>query len=314
MNSAYLIKRIIGSLGTLLVAISLVFLVVHLVPGDPVATMLGDRYTEQAAAALREQLGLDQPLWKQYVAFIAGIFTGDLGTSLVTRTAVLGEVVGGFGLTIQLALAGSLVSILIGLFAGVFAAMRRGGLLDTLVMTGAMLGVSMPSFWLGLLLMIAFSVKIPIFPLLGAGDSSNIGVVLLHLVLPAVTLGLRGAGLIARVTRSTFLETINEDFIRTARAKGLSERTVLFKHGLRNALLPVVTIAGLELGRMMGGTTVVETIFSRPGMGTLLVNGVLNRDYPVIQGAFLAFLLAMISVNLIVDVLYTRLDPRIVYK
>lgn len=314
MTLTYITRRLLFAFFSVLVALGLIFLMIHLIPGDPVRSLLGDYYSEQAARNLRAQLGLDLPLWQQYLSFMRSVFTGDMGTSFLTRQPVFPEVMSGFRHTLLLALAGLLVGVVIGVPLGVIAALNRGKVLDLVAMTVAILGVSMPSFWLGILLMLAFSVNLGWLPLLGVGNVSNPTSVLLHLILPALTLGLRGAGLTARVTRSAMLEVINEDYVRTARAKGVANRRVTYAHALRNALLPVVTIVGLDLGRMLGGTTIVETLFSRPGIGLLLIQGVLNRDYPVIQGTFLVYLIAIIAVSLLVDLLYARLDPRVSYS
>lgn len=313
MSLSYLGRRVLIAVFSLWAAITILFAMIHLVPGDPVSAILGDAYTESAAVALRAQLGLDRPLLVQYVTYLGSIVTGDLGTSFISRQPVLGEVVGNFRFTLRLALAGLTVSVLLGIPLGFIAALRRGRIADIASMTVAVLGVSMPGFWLGILLMVVFSVQLGWLPLIGVGDRGDAIDIGRHLVLPAVTLGMRGAGLIARVTRSALLETLNQDYVRTARAKGARDRTVVVAHALRNAMLPIVTVAGLDLGRMLGGTTVIETVFSRPGTGVLLIQAVLTRDYPMIQAAFILFLTVIIFVNLLVDLLYARLDPRVVY-
>lgn len=313
MTLSYLVRRLRIAVFSLWAAVTILFAMVHLVPGDPVSAILGDSYTERAATALRNQLGLDRPLLVQYGSFIRSVATGDLGTSFISRQPVIGEVVGNFSFTLQLALGGLAVSVLVGIPLGFVAALHRGRLADIAAMTIAVLGVSMPGFWLGIILMVIFSVQLGWFPLIGVGNQENFLDAGRHLVLPAVTLGMRGAGLIARVTRSAMLETLNQDYVRTARAKGVHARTVVVAHALRNAMLPIVTVAGLDLGRMLGGTTVIETVFSRPGTGVLLIQAVLTRDYPMIQAAFILFLTVIIFVNLLVDILYARLDPRVVY-
>lgn len=314
MTATYLIRRVIVALMSAVAAVSIVFLMIHLIPGDPVTTLLGDYYNPVAADNLRRQLGLDLPIWQQYISFLGRLLQGDMGESFITKQPVYTEVMISFGHTIRLALAGLFVGTVIGVPLGILAAVNRGRVLDWLSMNFAILGVSMPSFWVGILLMIVFSVQLGWLPLLGAGNANNLGSMLLHLVLPAVTLGLRGAALTARVTRSAMLEVLGQDYIRTARAVGAGPRRVTYVHALRNALLPIVTVVGLDLGRMLGGTTIVETVFSRPGTGMLLIQGVLNRDYPVIQGAFLVYLLAIIATSLLVDLLYARLDPRVSYS
>jgi ABC-type dipeptide/oligopeptide/nickel transport system permease component len=314
MTATYLTRRFVIAVLTALAASSIIFLMVHLIPGDPVVSLLGDFYSETAAANLRRQLGLDLPLWEQYVRFFQRLLTGDMGTSFITRQPVFAEVVAGFGHTLRLALGGLLVSTVIGVPLGVAAAVYRGKAIDWIAMNVAILGVSMPSFWLGILLMLAFSVHLGWLPLLGAGRPGDAASTVVHLILPSLTLGLRSAGLTARVTRSAMLEVLGQDYVRTARAIGASRWRVIHAHAFRNALLTVVTVVGLDLGRMLGGTTIVEVLFSRPGTGLLLIQGVLNRDYPLIQGAFLIYLIAIIVTNFLVDLLYARLDPRVVYS
>lgn len=314
MRYDYLIRRLLIACANLLAAISLVFLMVRLIPGDPVSLLLGDAFNPEAAEKLRAQLGLNLPLWNQYLDFLRRLFSGSLGTSLITHQPVFGEVFANFGFTLQLAFAGLLVGVLLGVPAGVVAALRRGKLADLVAMSGATVGISMPSFWLGILLMIVFAVELKWLPMFGVGQPGQPLNMVTHLILPAFTLGLRGAALTARVTRSSMLEVLALDYIRTARGKGLSELAVTGRHALRNSMLPVVTVVGMDLARMLGGTTVIETVFSRPGIGTLLVGSVLNRDYPMVQGAFLVYLSVIVLSNLLVDLLYARLDPRVAFK
>jgi ABC-type dipeptide/oligopeptide/nickel transport system permease component len=313
VNASYLIRRLLVGAGTLLAAVSLVFMMIHLIPGDPVKAILGDLYSEETAAQLTTQLGLDKPLWRQYTDFMGGLLRGDLGTSFLNRQPVLQVVLENLQFTVQLAIAGILVTIALGIPAGIFAALHRGKLADLVTMAASLIGASMPSFWLGILLMIVFAVNLKWFPLLGASDDGNPLSAIKYLVLPGLTLGVRGAALTARVTRSSMLENLGQDYTQTARAKGLAERVVIYQHALRNALLPVVTVVGIDLGRMLGGAAIVEIVFSRPGLGTLLVGAVLDRDYPLIQGAFVVYLIMIILVNLLVDLVYARIDPRVSY-
>jgi ABC-type dipeptide/oligopeptide/nickel transport system permease component len=227
---------------------------------------------------------------------------------------VLDEVLQNLRYTVQLAIAGIIVTVALGIPAGIIAALNKGRLADAITMGASLIGASMPSFWLGILLMIVFAVNLQWFPLIGSGSSEGWMGQLKFLVLPAVTLGLRGAALMARVTRSSLLEVLGQDYVRTSRAKGLKESIVIRRHALRNALLPVVTVIGVDLGSMLGGSAIVEIVFSRPGLGSLLVSSVLARDYPMIQGAFVTYLAIIILVNISVDLLYTRLDPRISYR
>jgi len=314
LKYGYLIRRLLIACANLLAAVSLVFLMVRLIPGDPVSLLLGDAFNPEAAEKLRAELGLNLPLWNQYLDFLGRLFSGSMGTSLITHQPVFEEVFANFGFTLQLAFAGLLVGVLLGVPAGMVAALRRGKLADLVAMTGATVGISMPSFWLGILLMIAFAVELKWLPMFGVGQPAQPLDMVTHLILPAVTLGLRGAALTARVTRSSMLEVLGLDYIRTARGKGLSEFAITRRHALRNSMLPVVTVVGMDLARMLGGTTVIETVFSRPGIGTLLVGSVLNRDYPMVQGAFLVYLLVIVLSNLLVDLIYARLDPRVAFK
>ncbi len=314
MSFNYLLNRLLVATVNLIAAITVIFAMVRLVPGDPVRALLGDYMNPEAAEALRAQLGLNLPIWQQYLGFIGRLVHGDMGTSLMTKQPVFDEVVSNFGFTIQLALASLAIALLIGLPAGIVAALHRGKAADVIAMTVATFGFSIPNFWLGILLMIAFAVQLKWLPLFGVGNPSEPLDLARYLVMPAICLGFRGAALIARVTRSSMLDVMGLDYIRTARAKGLSERSVTWTHGFRNTLLPIITVTGTDLARMLGGTTVVEAVFSRPGLGTLLIGAVLNRDYPLIQGAFMIYLVVIVFTNLLVDLLYSRFDPRVVYK
>jgi peptide/nickel transport system permease protein len=299
---------------TLLAAVSIVFLMIHLIPGDPVKAILGDLYNPTTAAQLSDQLGLDDPIWKQYLHSMQRMFQGDLGKSYGNRQPVLPEILANMSHTVRLAIAGITVTILLGVPAGIIAALKRGRPADFIAMACSLVGTSMPSFWLGILLMVVFSVNLKWLPLLGIGSDEGFFGQIKYLILPGVTIGLRGAALTARVTRSSLLEVLGQDYIRTASAKGLRESVVIYRHALRNALLPVVTVIGVDLGRMLGGTAIVEIVFGRPGLGSLLINAVLKRDYPMIQGVFVVYLSLIILVNLVVDLIYARLDPRISYR
>ena len=314
MSSSYLIRRLVLGVLTLLAAVSLVFMMIHFIPGDPGHSILGDMYTPDAGARLAEQLGLNEPIWKQYLTSMGNLFQGDLGQSYKNRQPVFDQVMINLRYTAQLAVAGILVTVLIGVPLGIIAALNKGKLADFVATGFSLLGASMPSFWLGILLMIVFSVRLEWLPLLGAGQRENLLGQMKYLILPAITLGLRSAALMARVTRSSLLEVLGQDYIRTARAKGLRESRVVRGHALRNAMLPVVTVIGVDLGRMLGGAAIVEIVFGRPGIGNLLVTAVLGRDYPLIQGTFVVYLSIIILVNLAVDLLYGRLDPRISFR
>src|SRR6058998_1842423 len=276
-----------------------------LVPGDPVKMMLAEFVTSpDQIAQMRAQLHLDEPLPQQYGRFVANALRGDLGTSIRSRTLVATEIAENVGNTAQLALASMAVAVAIGVPLGLVAALMRNSWLDVGSMIVALLGVSMPSFWLGLLMIFAFSLHLGWFPATGGGD-------VLHLVLPAVTLGTIASAIIARLTRSSMLEVLGQDYVRTARAKGLAWWGVVVRHALRNALIPVVTIFGLQFGNLLAGAVIVETVFSRPGLGRLIVGGILSKDFPLVQGTILFVATAYVLLNLVVDLSYAALDPRI---
>jgi ABC-type dipeptide/oligopeptide/nickel transport system permease component len=305
----YIAGRLL-QLGPVLVLISaIVFGVMHALPGDPAMLMLqgaeGGAPPERLAE-LREQMGLNDPLVLQYLRFAGGALVGDLGESIRFRTPVSGLILERFGYTLELALAGLVVSILAGLPLGMIAAVRQHSWIDAAAMGFAYAGASMPIFWFGLILIMVFSFNLGWLPSAGADDWHS-------LVLPAITLGLVSAGLISRLVRSSMIEVLAEDYIRTSRAKGLSERLVLWRHGLRNALIPVVTMIGLIFGGMLAGTVVTETVFSRPGVGRLVVAAILSKDYPLVQGCVLFLAVVYLAVNLAIDILYAWLDPRIRY-
>jgi peptide/nickel transport system permease protein len=306
----YLVHRLTAAVPTLLGVLVSVFLVVHLIPGDPVAAMLGDMATQEQVVQTRQAMGLDRPLPVQFAAFMGRYVQGDLGTSIRTRRLVIDEITSRFPHTARLALFGGIVAVLLGVPLGVIAASRRGGLVDLLSLIVSSAGVAAPVFWVGLLLSMLFAVKLRWFPTVGGGREGDWVSVMKALVLPAITLGLSGMALIARMTRSAMLEVLREDYIRTARAKGQTERQVIYKHALRNASIPIVTIVGLNVGYLLGGAVLVETVFARPGLGKLLVDGILARDYPVVQGVTFVVAVGFIAVNLVTDMTYGYLDPR----
>jgi ABC-type dipeptide/oligopeptide/nickel transport system permease component len=285
---------------------------VHLIPGDPVAAMLGDLFTRETYEAVQTRLGLDRPLAAQYVAFIGKVATGQLGTSFRSDRPVANIIAEQFPYTLQLAFASMFLSVLLGIPLGMLAAVHRGHPADYVTMGGALLAICVPSFVLGLGLLLLFSFKLGWFPTIGAGTGGFVDMVR-SLTLPALALGLRTAALLSRIARSSLLNVLSLDFIRTARAKGVPSRAVLYKHALRNSLLPVITILGLNLGQLLAGTAIVEIVFSRPGIGKLLVDAVLLRDFPQIQGTMLVFLINVTIVNTLVDVAYSLADPRIRY-
>lgn len=310
----YIAKKLLTSVPLLLGVTLTIFLIMHLTPGDPARLLLGEDATPEAVQALRAQLGLDDPLPVQYVRYVGRLLVGDFGVSIRTRQPVLAELSSRFPYTVELAIVSLVISILLGIGAGVVAAVRKGTWLDTVTMTGALVGLSAPSFWLGLLLMIVFAYHFRWLPASGRGGSLLTIDGWRHILLPAVALGIGSAATIARMTRSSLLEVLNQDYIRTARAKGLMERLVVFRHGMSNALVPIVTIVGLRLGFLLGGAVVTEQIFSWPGIGTQVITAIGNRDIPVVQGAILLIAFSFVGVNLAVDLLYAFIDPRIRYN
>ena len=298
------LTRCLAGIPALLLVTVLVFTVVRLIPGDPARILAGDFATDQAVAELRQRWRLDRPLPVQYAAYVAGLARGDLGRSTATSLPVAGELGERFLRTLLLAGAAILVATLVGVTLGILSATHRASLLDFAATALALAGVSTPIFWSGLILILLFSVELPWLPAGGTGSFA-------HLILPAVSLGLFGAGVIARQTRSSMLETLGEDFVRTARAKGLAEGIVVYKHALKNALIPVVTVLADQFGRMLGGAILTETVFSWPGMGRYLIEAIAMRDYPVIQGIILVFATSFLVVNLLLDISYALLDPRV---
>jgi peptide/nickel transport system permease protein/oligopeptide transport system permease protein len=287
-----------------LLAVSLcVFLIVRLIPGDPARLLAGDFATDQMVDELRARWHLNDPLPVQYAAYLGGLLRGDLGRSITTATPVLPELGERFFHTLELALAAIAVAALVGIAAGIASAVRRATFVDYLATALALTGISTPIFWSGLVLILLFSVTLEWLPAGGTGTVR-------HLVLPAASLGLFGAGVLARQTRSGLLEVLGQDFVRTARAKGLPERLVVVKHALKNALIPVVTVLGDQFGRLLGGAILTETVFSWPGMGRYLIEAISQRDYPAVQGAILVFAAAVVVINLLVDLSYGALDPR----
>ncbi|WP_297203436.1 glutathione ABC transporter permease GsiC [uncultured Pluralibacter sp.] len=303
----YVLKRLLGLIPTLFIVAVLVFLFVHLLPGDPARLIAGPEADAQVVQMVRAQLGLDQPLWLQFWHYITRALVGDFGISMVSHRPVSTEIASRFMPTFLLTLASMGWSVLFGMGMGLAAAVWRNRWPDKLGMTLAVAGISFPAFALGMLLMQIFSVQLGWLPTVGA-DSWQ------HYILPSITLGAAVASVMARFTRASFVEVLDEDYMRTARAKGVSETRVVLKHGLRNAMIPVVTMMGLQFGLLLGGSIVVEKVFNWPGLGRLLVDSVEMRDYPVIQAEVLLFSLEFILINLLVDVLYAVINPAIRYK
>jgi peptide/nickel transport system permease protein len=308
ISRAYLLYRTATSLVVLCGVSILTFGLTFLTPGDPARTVLRQQYGQTPSRAVveafREKHGLDEPLVVQYVDWLIGILQGDLGNSYLSGRPVVELLAEALPPTLQLSTAALVVALVVAVPAGVLSAVHQGEWIDTLSQLAALIGVSMPNFWLGYLLIIAFSLQLSLFPVAGNGGLS-------HLVLPAVALGTGMTAIITRLVRMSLLEVLDEPYVKTARSKGLSERIVVYKHALRNALIPVVTVVGLQFGFLLSGAVVVEIVFQRPGLGVLLVDAVFARDYPVVQGAVLLIAVLFVLTNTLVDLTYQYLDPRI---
>jgi len=312
---AYALRRLLLAVPVLFGVSVLVFAVLHLAPGDPAAIMLGAQATKEDVVRLHRDLGLDQPLVVQYVRWIGHVLQGDLGRSIPLGRAVLPEVLLRFKATLVLTAGALLIAILLGLSAGIVSAVKQYTWLDRISMGVAVTGVSLPVFWTGIMLIILFALQLRWFPSSGMSSPYGSGVadVLWHLVLPAVTLGTASAAALARLTRSSVLEIIRQDYVRSARAKGLAERAVIARHVLKNAINPIITVLGLQVGFLLGGAILTETVFSWPGLGSMMVRAIQARDYPLVQGGVLLIATTFVLVNLAVDLLYAVFDPRIRY-
>lgn len=302
----FIIRRLVLLVPLLIGASILVFLTMRLIPGDPARLALGAEATEDQVELMRRQWGLDQPLPIQYVYWIGHALEGDWGRSTISRVPAGEEIMNRLPATLRLAALSILIATVLGIGFGLLAAVRHNTWLDRSSMVVALLGICTPSFWLGLMLILVFSVWLGWFPSFGQGG-------LEHLVLPALTLGAAAAALVARVTRSSLLDVLGADYLKTARAKGLTEQLVITRHALKNALIPVLTLLGLELGGLLTGAIVTETVFAYPGIGLLLINSIGNRDFPVVQPVLLLFAVQFVLINLVVDLLYAVVDPRITY-
>ncbi len=331
----YVIRRSLTIVPVLLGVSVLVFSFVHLIPGDPALTMLGERATPEKVAQVRARLGLDRPIWQQYLLYVGNALQGDLGVSIVRGDPVASDLLRRFPATVELAFAAIVVAVAFGIPIGVASAVWRNSVLDSLARLGALTGVSMPIFWLGLVLAWFFGVQLRILPTgfrLGSGtafvpwtnfvildsilqrDWATLGDALRHLILPALALATIPLAVIARMTRASMLGVLSQEYIRTAEAKGLSRRVVVLRHALRNALLPVLTVIGLQVGRLLAGAILTETIFSWPGIGLWVYESIESRDYAIVQGVSLFIAVIVVGVNLVTDVLYAAVDPRIKYE
>jgi ABC-type dipeptide/oligopeptide/nickel transport system permease component len=305
----FICRRLVHSIPVVLGVSFVVFVMTHLVPGDPIMLLLGTQSEADAKLIqqLREEYGFDKPIPVQYVKFLTRALQGDLGRSIHKQSKVIDEIRAQIFDTIQLTATAMSIAISIGVVLGIISSIRQNSWMDNVSMLFAVTGVAMPSFWLALLLIFVFSLRLGWLPATGSGD-------LERLILPAVALGYDAAAIIARLTRSSMLEILRQEYMVTARAKGLSEWFLISKHAVKNAMIPVVTVLGLQFGRLLGGTVVIETVFARPGLGRLAVGGILEKDFPVVQGTVLVAALCYVLVNLLVDITYSFLDPRIQYE
>lgn len=302
----YIQQRLVAAVVTLFGITIIVFLMLHLLPGDPARVIAGLLATEEDVARLRVQLGLNQPLIVQYGNFLGNLFRGDLGISARTSQPVLDEVMARLPATLELAILSTAIASFFGIVGGVIAATRRNSIIDYATSILTLFGTSMPAYWLGLMLIILFAVKLQVLPAAGNEGPASF-------ILPSITLAAFSIALITRMTRSSMLEVLHQDYIRTARAKGMQERGVLFHHALKNAFIPVLTVVGLQFGALLGGAVLTESVFGWPGIGLLLLDSISARDYPVVQGVVLIFASLFILLNVMVDILYAYLDPRIHY-
>ena len=300
-------------LPTLWAVVTFVFFLIRIVPGGPAVAALGSYATEESIRQLEKQMGLDKPILVQYGIFLKDLCRGDLGKSLITNKPISQEIARGLPYTLDLAVGGMIIGILFGIPTGILTALKRNRPADYIGRILSLVGISMPEFYLGILLMYLLAIKLPFFPVLGGGDLGNLGSRLYHLFLPALTLGIIMTAFISRMVRSSMLNVLSEDYVRTAKAKGLHERTVIYKHALRNALIPTVTVIGIYMSILMGGSVLTEIIFSRPGLGKMMVFAVKDRDYIALQSVIIIFSAFVFLFNLITDLLYSIIDPRIEY-
>jgi len=311
----YILRRLIHAVFIIWGCATLVFFLIRMIPGDPVILMLGPEYTPEAADAIRHKLGLDQSIIVQYGKWFGSILRGDLGVSIASGESVLGAIQSGLPKTLSLALLSFLIALAIAIPAGILAALKRNSPIDYVVSVAAFVGVSMPSFWFGIILILLFAVRLGWFPAIGYASLTEDGFWpwFSHLLLPSIAIGAGYAAILMRFVRAGLLEVLGSDYIRTARAKGLHERSVLMRHALRNSLIPVVTVAGIQLALLLSGAVVVEIVFSIRGLGRILVGAIFDKDYPIVQGVILLVAVIFVLANLVVDIVYTFLDPRIHY-
>lgn len=311
--SGFILKRVGFAFVTLLAVLTIVFFIVRILPGDPAMVILGDQASQQSIDSLRARLGLDQPLPVQYLEFMRGVFAGDWGTSLVSGRPVIGEILKVLPATIELTLAALVLGAVVGIPLGVWSAIRRNTVPDYAIRIASLIGLSFPAFVSAVLLLFAFAIELGWFPVMSSGRGTTLGARLNDLALPAINLGLIMAAYITRVARSAMLEVLGQDYVRTAKAKGIAYATIIRRHCLRNTMIPVVTVVGLYLGILIGNSVLTEIVFNRPGLGRLIVGALNQRDYPMLQGMMVIYTLMVVVVNLGTDLTYGLIDPRIKY-
>jgi len=309
----YIVRRTLLAIPTLLTVLTLVFLLLRVAPGDPAVVILGQYASEETLQAFRERMGLNRPLWVQYLTFLGDLLRGDLGESLISGIPVAEQVRAALPYTLELTASGILLGTLLGVPLGVLTAIRRNSFLDYLGRTFSLAGLSVPAFFLGILLMYLLSIKLNLFPTLGAGNPGDLLDRFFHLILPGLALGLVMTAYVTRMTRSAMLNVLREDYIRTARAKGLREQVVLYRHALRSALIPIISIIGIYSVVLLGSSVMVEIVFSRPGLGKIMLTAMKQRDYAVLQSVMVIYAAFAVFINLLTDLLYGLVDPRIRY-
>lgn len=312
--TAFILRRLGFAVITLFAVLTIVFFIIRILPGDPAMAILGDQASQEALTALRERLGLDRSLTVQYFEFLRGVMVGDWGESLVSGRPVIQEIARVLPATLELTLASLILGAAVGIPLGVWSAIRRNKIPDYVIRLASLLGLSFPAFVSAVLLLLVFSIHLRWFPVISSGQGASLGERLQNLALPAINLGLIMAAYITRVTRSAMLEVLNQDYVRTARAKGLTFATIIWRHCMRNAMIPVVTVVGLYLGILIGNSVLTEIVFNRPGLGKLIIGALNQRDYPMLQGMMVIYTLIVVLVNLITDLTYGLIDPRIKYS
>jgi ABC-type dipeptide/oligopeptide/nickel transport system permease component len=310
----YSLRRILLTVPTMMVVVTVVFIIVRIAPGDPAISMLGQYATQEVLDALRKEMGLNDPIWLQYLHFLGNLSRGDLGVSMLSGYPVKGQLLAALPYTLELTISAMILSMIMGIPTGVLTALRRNRSADYAGRVVSLAGISIPSFYLGILLLLIFSVHLNLFPVIGGGDPRDVTDRLYHLCLPALSQGLIMTSYVMRLTRSTMLNVLSEDFVRTAKSKGLTQRIVVYKHALMNSLIPVVSVMGIYFIINLGSSIMTEIVFSRPGLGKMMVMAMMQRDYVILQSVMVVYATLAILINLFVDLVYGILDPRIKYK